>query len=183
MFDRDYTITGKHATFLKFLAVKNAKEDEADASKNSAKLLERYIDVYMNAAVWGILYSKRAPKDTDSKDRARIYADAYAAEHANCEFLYRLVMLLDESVDLSPSERVDRAFRYDSDETKKEEFQQCMELFHEYVRGGLELMYDQFTDGCITRIDYMERVFEVMTTFKQEYEGFSYDEALAKLMK
>ena len=27
MFDRDYTLTGKHATFLKFLAVKNSKED------------------------------------------------------------------------------------------------------------------------------------------------------------
>ena len=183
MFDRDYTITGKHATFLKFLAVKNSKEDEADVPKSSAKLLERYIDVYMNAAVWGILYSKRAPKDTESKDRARIYADAYSAEHANCEFLYRLVMLLDESVELTPSERVDRAFRYDSDESKKEEAQQCMELFHEYVRGGLELMYEQFTDGCINRIDYMERVYEVMTTFKREYEGFSYDEALAKLMK
>ena len=38
-----------------------------------------------------------------------------------------------------------------------------MELFHEYVRGGLELMYEQFTDGCINRIDYMERVYEVMT--------------------
>lgn len=92
-------------------------------------------------------------------------------------------MLLDESVELTPSERVDRAFRYDSDESKKDEAQQCMELFHEYVRGGLELMYEQFTDGCINRIDYMERVYEVMTTFKREYEGFSYDEALAKLMK
>ena len=41
MFDRDYTLTGKHATFLKFLAVKNSKEDEADVPKSSAKLLER----------------------------------------------------------------------------------------------------------------------------------------------
>ena len=29
----------------------------------------------------------------------------------------------------------------------------------------------------------IELVCEVMTTFKREYEGFSYDEALAKLMK
>lgn len=183
MFDRDFTLTGKHATYLKFLAVKNSKEDEAEAITNSAKLLERYIDVYMNAVVWGILYSKRASRDTSSKDRARIYADAYAAEHANCEFLYRMVMLLDESVDLTADERIDRAFRYDADEKKKEEFQQCMDLFHDYVRGGLELMYEQFTDGCITRLDYMERVYEVMTTFKREYEGFSYEDALAKLMK
>ena len=74
MFDRDYTLTGKHATFLKFLAVKNSKEDEADVPKSSAKLLERYIDVYMNAAVWGILYSKRAPKDTESKEKKKFFA-------------------------------------------------------------------------------------------------------------
>ena len=111
MFDRDYTLTGKHATYLKFLAVKNSKEDESELTTNSAKLFERYIDVYMNAAVWGILYSKRASHDTSSKDRARIYADAYATEHANCDFLYRMVMLLDESVDLTPDERIDRAFR------------------------------------------------------------------------
>ena len=91
-------------------------------------------------------------------------------------------MLLDESVELTPSERMIAHFAMIRIK-QKEEAQQCMELFHEYVRGGLELMYEQFTDGCINRIDYMERVYEVMTTFKREYEGFSYDEALAKLMK
>ena len=44
-------------------------------------------------------------------------------------------------------------------------------------------MYEQFTDGCIIRLDYIERVYEVMTTFKREYKGFSYEEALAKLMR
>ena len=29
-----------------------------------------------------------------------------------------------------------------------------MELFHSYVRGGIELMYEQFTDGCTSREDY-----------------------------
>lgn len=95
MFENDYTITGKHATYLKFLAAKNSKDDP-DSATTSAKLFERYVDVYMNAAVWGLLYSRTAKRDTTSDDRARVYADAFANERENCVFLYRMVMLLDK---------------------------------------------------------------------------------------
>lgn len=181
MFENDYTITGKHATYLKFLAVKNSKED-ADASVTSAKLFERYIDVYMNAAVWGLLYERTAKKDTSSDDRARVYADAFANERDNCVFLYRMVMLLDKTTDIAPEERVNRAFRYDTQADKAEEFKANMELFHDYVRGGIELMYEQFTDGCTTRDDYLNKTYEVLQTFKNELDGISYEDELSKLI-
>lgn len=182
MFENDYTITGKHATFLKYMAVKNAKDDENIAT-SSAKLFERYIDVYMNAAIWGLLYSRTAPKDNTSDDRARIYADAFANERDNCVFLYRMVMLLDKSVDIDSEERVNRAFRYDTQPEKSDLFRQSMDLFHDYVRGGIELMYEQFTDGCSTREDYLNKVYEVMTTFKNEIEGLSYEDELARFLR
>ncbi len=182
MFERDYTITGKHATYLKFLAVKNSKDDE-DAMTASARIFERYIDVYMNGAIWGLLYSKTAPRDTTSDDRARIYADAYAKERDNCVFLYRMVMLLDKSVELTTEERLNRAFRYDSQPDKVDVLADNMELFHSYVRGGIELMYEQFTDGCTSREDYLEKIYDVVETFKKEIDGYSYEEELAKLMR
>ena len=135
MFENDYTITGKHATYLKYMAAKNAKDDE-NVATSSAKLFERYIDVYMNAAIWGLLYSRTAPKDNSSDDRARIYADAFANERDNCVFLYRMVMLLDKSLDIESEERINRAFRYDTQPEKAEAFRQNMDLFHDYVRGG-----------------------------------------------
>ena len=166
MFENDYNITGKHATYLKFLAVKNSSKQDGDESAvQSARIFERYIDVYMNAAIWGLLYERTAAKDTTSDDRARIYADAYANERDNCVFLYRMVMLLDKKTDLEPSVRIDRAFRYDVQEDKKDEFAQNLELFHSYVRGGIEVMYEQFTDGCSTRDDYMNKVFEILINF------------------
>ena len=75
MFERDYMVTGKHATYLKFLAVKNSQQEDDDETEsvNSARLFERYIDVYMNAVVWGLLYSRIAERDTTSKSKARIY--------------------------------------------------------------------------------------------------------------
>ena len=182
MFENDYTITGKHATYLKFLAVKNSKDDP-DSATTSAKLFERYVDVYMNAAVWGLLYSRTAKRDTTSDDRARVYADAFANERENCVFLYRMVMLLDKTTELDPEERVNRAFRYDTQADKADAFKGNMELFNDYVRGGIELMYEQFTDGCSTRDDYLNKTYEVLKTFKEEIEGISYEDELAKLIK
>ena len=184
MFENDYTINGKHATYLKFLAKKNARDDQGPDNPTAARLFERYIDVYMNAAVFGLLYSRTAKRDTfPSDDRARIYADAFANERENCIFLYRMVMLLDKTTELSPEERVDRAFRYDTLPEKAEEFRLNMELFHDYVRGGIEVMYEQFTDGCQTQEDYLSRTYEVMNTFKNELEGISYADELSKLIK
>ncbi len=183
MFENDYTLSGKHATYLKFLAKKNSRDDQGPDNPIAARLFERYIDVYMNAAVWGLLYSRTSKRDTSSDDRARVYADAFANERENCVFLYRMVMLLDKSVDLSPEERLNRAFRYDTLPEKEEEFKQNMELFHDYVRGGIEVMYEQFTDGCTTRDDYLSKTYEVMTMFKKELEGISYADELKKLIK
>lgn len=182
MFDSDYTLNGKHATYMKFLAKKNARDGVDPDDPTNAKIFERYIDVYMNAAVFGLLYNRLA-KPESGKSRARIYADAFLGEHDNCTFLYRLVMLLDTSVDLSPEERVNRAFRYDKQPEKAKEFQSNLDLFHDYVRGGIEVMYEQFTDGCTTADDYLGRTYEVMTTFKKELEGISYADELTKLMK
>ena len=183
MFESDVTLTGKHASFLKFLAVKNSQDSDDEETVNSAKLFERYIDVYMNAAVWGLLYSRTAGRDTSTKSRARIYAAQFNTERENCVFLYRMVMLLDKATELTPKNRVDRAFRYDSQQEKAEEFRKNMELFHDYVRGGIEAMYEQFTDGCQIQDDYLSKTYEVMTTFKKELEGISYSEELAKLIK
>ena len=67
MFESDYTIYGKHATYIKYLV-------------NDAKAFKRYIDVYMAGAALGALY-KRQAEQTDSTDRARIYSDAFNTEH------------------------------------------------------------------------------------------------------
>lgn len=174
MFEHDYTITGIHATYLKFLA----KDKE-----NNPYIFDRYIDVYMNAVIFGLLYGRTANKDTESKDRARIYADAFATERENCTFLYRLVMILDKTISISPEGRVDRAFRYDSDEKLIDKFNKNMELFNSYVLGGIEVLYEKFKDSFTTTDDSITHAYEMMKDFIDEIEGISYEEKLAQLMK
>ena len=183
LFERDYTINGRHATRLKFLAKKNARDDSEPDNPQAAKIFERYIDVYMNAAVWGIYYGRRSKVDSSSVDRARIYADAFNREKDRCIFLYRLIMLLDDSTKLTAAEKIERAFRYDTQPDKAEDLKKSMELFHDYVRGGIDLIYEKFTEGCMTRDDYLEKTFDIMTEFKNELDGIDYSSKLAELMK
>ena len=175
MFDTDYNITGSHATKLKSLAVKNSedKKDVKDTPKVSARIFERYIDVYLNAAVWGLLYNRTSKRDTSSSDRARIYADAFSRERDNCMFLYRMVMLLansDRKNYLTKEQRVDRAFRYDS--KGKEFLEENLELFHSYVRGGIDILYETFCEKLpsFTREDFMNRIHDTLSEYKNNLE-------------
>lgn len=65
----------------------------------------------MAGAVLGALYEKRA-KQTDSSDRARIYADAFDTEHARCNEIFKTVILSDTSKPWSAEERINICFRY-----------------------------------------------------------------------
>jgi len=155
MFEKDLVIRGKHATYITDL--------------NKANIFRRYIDVYMMGAVWGLLYNVRADRDTTSSDDATIYAAAFNTERLRCEFVYRLVMLLDESAGLSPEQKIDRAFRYD--DTHVEVMKENMALFHSYVFGGVEKLYEKFVSGCTTRDDYIDKINEVLGAFKDDIEG------------
>jgi len=168
LFENDLTITGKHATYIKFLV-------------NDAKLYDDYIDVYMNAAIFGFLYSKKGAKDNESADRARIYADAFSNHRDDCVFIYRLITLLDDE-SLGIDERLDKAFRYDANPEKEAELQQCIDTFNAYVRGGIEYMYSLFTTGCTSRDDYIRATFEASRNFKDSIDGVSYEDKIKKLL-
>lgn len=168
LFENDVTITGKHATHLKFLV-------------NDAKLYNDYIDVYMNAAVFGYMYSRKEDRDNESTDRARIYADAFSNHRIECVFLFRLIILLDDE-NIATEERLDRAFRYDANPKKEEELQKCIDTFNAYVRGGIEYMYNLFTTGCTSKDDYIRATFEAIRNYKDSIDGVSYEDKIKRLL-
>lgn len=170
MFENDYTIIGKHATYVKFLV-------------NDAKLFVRYIDVFMNAIVWGLLYGRIGTRDNESMDRARIYADAFANEREKCMFLYRIAMLLDRQIELDPTARIDRAFRDDAQSGEQGKLDANLKVFYGYLLGGIEVLYEKYTEGCTSQDDYINRIYDVMEEFKTETSGASYEKELAELMR
>ena len=170
MFERDYRLEGKHATYAKFL-------------KDSARLYDTIVDVYMNGAIFGLLYDRRAPRDTESKDNANILAEAFINRRSKCILLFRLVLLLEKKTARTANERIDRAFRDDADEERADYLKEDMDLFNEYVRGGIEVMYERFIEGGHSQEDYIEKAMDFMEQFKDDLSGNSFDEKIAALIR
>ena len=161
MFERDVTIHGIHATYIKYLV-------------NEAKAFERYIDVYMTAAAMGCLYDKRSVENASS-DRARIYADAFSNEREKCMELFRTIILADSSKKWSAEERVNICFKYRDEKVENaipsitdDEvaiMKEAMDLFNSYVLGGIELLYDVYNSPTINIDDAVDYAYK--TVFDQ----------------
>jgi hypothetical protein len=163
MFDSDIKVIGKHATYIKFLSKKTT---ELNKDFVGAEVFRRYIDVYIAGAVLGILKKRKADIDnTPNGDSAMIFASAVINEQSNLKFLYRMILLLDDA-SLSNDDRVDLAFRNDTD---NEKLKAGMEVFNSYARGGIEWLYEKFTDGATTKEDYLQKIAEIVNEFKQDF--------------
>lgn len=166
MFESDITINGKHATYMKFLV-------------NHAKLFARYFDVYVNAAILGYLYGKKSQKDSESTDRARIYADVLIKEKKQIEYIYRLIMLLDDEI-ISKDERINRAFRWDAYNNGKE-LEQNIKLFNDYVFGGIEILYEDYCSDCTMEEDYIDKAYDVVKKFDEDLSELTCNEEIERL--
>ena len=162
MFDNDIKITGKHASYLKFLT-KKSTELKKDAK--SAEIFKRYIDVYMAGIIIGAVKNMKADTDNSIDDSANILASAVIGEQDRLKFLYRLVMLIDNP-SLSVEDRIDNAFRYDGDVAK---VKYGMGIINSYARGGIEWLYEKFNDGVLTQEDYYRVVYELTKEYSEDY--------------
>ena len=184
MFDKAFDIIGKHAIYTRKLSTDlRSRENRGEGVFGNYGFFDRYLDVYLNGAIFGLLYNRTAERDTSLREeQASIPLTAFNTSRSDCIFLYRLVMLLEQTTDATPEERVNRAFRDDADENKTDKIEANMNLFLSYVYGGIEVMYEKFMDGCTTRDDYLERVYTLMKDFQEEINGTSYEEKIAQFI-
>ncbi len=164
MFDKDMQIRGKYATCWKALS---QLPGNAVSINNNFKIFENYIYVYMVAPIIGLLNGRKAyadPKD-DSKDTAGMLAEVQIKNSTKLKYIYRLILLCDESEKLSDEERINRAFREDDN---IEAVQKGMALYNAYFFGGLEILYDEFINNCTTDDDYIRKMYEFVNNFDEE---------------
>ena len=166
MFDKDMQIHGKHARYWKSLA--NLKGN-AVVTADNFKIFENYIHVYMVAPIIGLLNGRKAYEEDNDviKDSAGMLAAIQIKYSSKLKYIYRLIILTDDSEGLSAEEKINRAFREDGNE---ESVKKGMELYEAYFRGGLEILYETFVEQCITDDDYIAKLYEFMSDFKQEQD-------------
>ena len=164
MFDKDMQIRGKHAAYWKALT---QTPGNAVDTGNNFKVFEAYIYVYMAAPVIGLLNGRKGRYDPsdDSRDTAGMLAEIQIKNASKLKYIYRLIILSDDSLGLTDDEKIDMAFREDNND---EAVKKGMELYNAYFLGGLELLYEEFVQNCITDDDYIRKMFEFVSDFKKE---------------
>ena len=166
MFEKDIIITGTHAKYIKEM-------------KEVAGLFARNLDIYMLAPIMGFLNNRKGQKNNEGGEKSTIQAQQLSNVKEDCELVYRLIILLDGD-DIDKDDRLNRAFRYDSDVERKKEFENAMEIYNEYVLGGIEYMHETFVAGCVEVDDYTTKIFEAASDFQDEINELDYSEEVKK---
>lgn len=155
IFNGDYQFKGNHAEKVNRLTA---------AFSGTNSLFNRNLDVYILAPIVGFLYNRTAPIDPSGK-AANILFDAMSKELGTLWFNYRLVMLLDKEYEPDFEKRIDKAFRhYATDLALSDE-----ERYEEFVRGGVELLYEKLILPSNTEEDYLKNLYDFMDEFEERY--------------
>lgn len=179
MFDKDMQIHGKHAAYWKDLS--QTPGNAAD-SKKHFKIFENYIYVYMVAPIIGMLYGRKGAYDPndDTRDTAGMLAEIQIKNASKLKYIYRLIILCDDTLGLSENEKIDLAFREDNN---ADAVRKGMDLYTSYFFGGLEVLHEEFVDNCITDDDYIRKLFEFVSEFKEEHGIDDGDIDISQLLK
>lgn len=168
MFEREYTFRGKHAKYVKDLV-----------DKDKAELFNRNIDVYILAPIIGFLYGRKGKKDTSNDTTTKIFTEQLLKEQTTLKFIYRLIMLLDESnTNLSSEDKINRAFR----ESNEDKLKKNMEIYDSYVLGGVEHLHEKLYEENLDRDDYINKLFEFVKDFKDDLESRISEENIEEII-
>lgn len=168
MFDREITIRGRFATYMKSLCQLPPNAPDADKKAfSNFKIFDTYISAYMIAPIIGILNGRKAYPDPLDEDKNSVgMLEGVLIKNAQkLKYIYRLIILNDDSENLSEVDRINMAFREDHNE---ESVKKGMELYTAYFLGGLEILYEAFVMNCATDDDYIAKLFDFVSDFKDE---------------
>lgn len=163
MFQKNFMFRGKHATYVKDLV-------------ETAGILERNLDVLIIAPIIGLLHDERSTLDKSNSDTTNILTEQLLQEKDLLDFIYKLIILLDTSKELTIEEKIYRAFRIDEEASnlRKKDKQILLEnrqLFESYLLGGIEYLYKElYGDGTYDRDKLMNRLYEFIKEFHEDLQ-------------
>lgn len=155
-FSKVVRFRGKHAAYIQFLSTERGKD-----RLGGVNVFQRIMDAYMVAIIVGLKYERYSKIDDTPLKASDIFgnekeyknkmipsseipADTVHSCQDKLNHLYRLVMLTDDSKNLSNEEKIANAFKYD---TNTEVVENNIEYMNGLARGGLECLYDMFKDA------------------------------------
>lgn len=154
MFDKEYSFKGTHAE--KVIALTQKFDDDN-------KFFNRNLDVYLMAPIVGFLYQRKSELNTGKT--TKIFPSDMSKVINELWFNYRLIILLDRENESDEEERINKAFRnYNSDKAKQDE-----ELFEQYVRGGVDVLYEKLIGTATNTSEYLNNLYDFMEEINDRY--------------
>lgn len=155
MFNKIYSFEGVHANKVNDLT--------RDFDGNGNRMFQRNLDIYILAPLVGFLYQAKADVDKDTSIKpTKIFVEQLLSAQDELEFNYKLIMLLDKKSEPDAEKRIDRAFRGDN-------LPEYEELYEQYVRGGVDILYTKLMDGVNNPNEYVVRLFDFLEEFDERY--------------
>lgn len=174
MFDKPYRLRGIHS--------KKARELVAIFdSVSKAQFFKAAKDLYAFAPLVGFLYNRRADLDhTKSQETGEeldysIMAEQVLSVAEDLTFNFCLIMLLDSTYEADDEARIDKAFRFVGKVPEDEA------RFDEYVRGGIDVLYEKLIEGGGEPEDYVKRLYDFLEDIQERYNAGVDIDTLMKL--
>ncbi len=132
-FKKQIIITGKHAIMAKEIWQRDNIEQTC---------FKRLIDLYKLAPVVGYLADHKAGRDGSSSEDATVFVEQVLKEREDLETILHMLLMVEYTGcgKYTQEEAVKKVFRGPQTE---EEFRECMDIFDSYVRGGIEVLYEE----------------------------------------
>ena len=114
------------------------------------EIFSRYIDVYKAAAPIGFLYNKKEIEDKFKNslgklEESKIFTEQVVRESKYLKINFQLIILLDK------------------------EYENDIELFESYVRGGIEILYEKCISDSTQKDDFMDNIINFLEELKIKY--------------
>lgn len=177
MLIKTYNFTGKHAVYMASLVgvnLDNENKNEEEISKTP--FFKRNIDVMFAAAILGFRLNRKGQQESSADKKRTILNEQIIGNQSIIQFIYRLIILLDNNIDEDFEERLKIAFASnttslertseESDDNKYEK------LFYQYILGGIEYLYENLIGNGNNPVDNIGQLLEDFQ-YKDDDQNFN----------
>ncbi len=92
----------------------------------------------------------------------KIFGDILMKNADQLMFNFRLIMLLDKKYEANDEKRIEKAFK--GNNTTEDE-----QRYEQYVRGGVDVLYEKLMEGVNNANDYAIRLYDFLEEFDERY--------------
>lgn len=126
---------------------------------------DRLVDILAVAPLLGFEYNCVSDRNNQDNVEKGMFRSQLMKVDAQLELDYKTIMLLDRNYEPDETERFKKAFQTAPDQRSPED----LEHFEEYVRGGVDFLYDKLVGTGNTQYERLMELQEFVESFSERY--------------